>query len=218
MIIDPKTIPVPIAYQVLTSVVIPRPIGFISSISNAGLVNLAPFSFFNAVCGEPPMVMFAPVNRNPSKDTLINVRETGEFVVNIVSREIAEKMNLTAGDYPYGANEFEIAGLTAAPCEVVRPPRVLESPVNMECKVHQIIEVSSQSWGGHLILGEVVRFHVRDSIIDKDMFVDPDKLHAVARLGGPSYSTTKDRFDMIRPVIDRANWKPRTAGICEDGG
>jgi len=208
MVIDPKSIPAPIAYQVLTGAVIPRPIGFISSISNAGLVNLAPFSFFNAVCGEPPMVIFAPMNRNPSKDTLINVTETGEFVANIVSRDIAEQMNLTAGDYPYGANEFEISGLTAVPSDLVRPPRVLESPVNMECKVHQIINVSSKPWGGHLILGEVVRFHVRDSIIDKNMFIDPDKLDPVARMGGPSYSTIKDRFDMVRPMIDRNTWKP----------
>jgi flavin reductase (DIM6/NTAB) family NADH-FMN oxidoreductase RutF len=211
MIIDPKTVSAPIAYQVLTGAVIPRPIGFISSISKSGVVNLAPFSFFNAVCGEPPMVIFAPMNRNPTKDTLINVRETMEFVANIVSREIAEKMNLTSGDYPYGVSEFEVAGLTPVPSDLVRPPRVLESPVNMECKVHQIIEVSSKPWGGSLVLGEVVRFHVRDSIIDKDLFIDPDKLDPIARMGGPSYSTIHDRFDMIRPVINPADWKDKAA-------
>jgi flavin reductase (DIM6/NTAB) family NADH-FMN oxidoreductase RutF len=206
MIIDPKTIPAPIAYQVLTGAVIPRPIGFISSISKSGLVNLAPFSFFNAVCGEPPMVIFAPMNRKPVKDTLINVKETGEFVANIVSRDIAEQMNITAGDYPYGVNEFEVSGLTPLPCNLVRPPRVKESPVNMECKVQQIIEVSSKPWGGHLVLGEVVLFHVRDDIIDRDLFIDPDKLNPIARMGGPSYSTIKDRFDMIRPVINPEDW------------
>ena len=201
MIIDPKTIPAPIAYQILTGAVIPRPIGFISSISATGIVNLAPFSFFNAICGEPPMVMFCPMNRRPPKDTLLNVKATREFVANIVSEEIAQQMNLTSGDYASEVNEFEIAGLTPAACEIVKPPRVVESPVSMECIVHHIIEVSDKPWGGTVVIGEVVRFHVRDSIIDKDMFIDPDKLNPVARMGGPSYSRIKDRFDMIRPVI-----------------
>ena len=201
MTIDPKTIPAPIAYQILTGSVIPRPIGFISSISAAGIVNLAPFSFFNAICGEPPMVMFCPMNRRPPKDTLLNVKATREFVANIVSEEIAQQMNLTSGDYASEINEFDIAGLTPVASDIVKPPRVLESPVNMECIVHHIIEVSDKPWGGTVVIGEVVRFHVRDSIIDKDMFIDPDKLNPVARMGGPSYSRIKDRFDMIRPVI-----------------
>ena len=207
MIIDPTTISPPMVYRVLTGAILPRPIGFISSISSAGAVNLAPFSFFNAVCAEPPMLLFAATNRSPAKDTLVNAGETGEFVANIVSREIAGRMNLTGGDYPHGANEFEIAGLTAVPSDLVRAPRVLESPVNMECKVHQIIEASSKPWGGQLVLGEVVRFHVRDSIIDKDLFIDPGELDAIGRMSGTSYSTIRDRFDMIRPSIDAAQWK-----------
>ena len=201
VIIDPKTIPAPISYQVLTGAVIPRPIGFISSISAAGIVNLAPFSFFNAICGEPPMVMFCPMNRRPPKDTLLNVKATREFVANIVSQDIAEAMNLTAGDYASEVNEFEVCGLTPVPSQMVKPPYVKESPVSMECKVTEILELSSKPWGGTIIIGEVILFHVRDSIIDKDMFIDPDKLNPVARMGGPSYSTIKDRFDMIRPVI-----------------
>jgi flavin reductase (DIM6/NTAB) family NADH-FMN oxidoreductase RutF len=201
VIIDPKSIPAPIAYQILTGAVIPRPIGFISSISTEGLVNLAPFSFFNAICGEPPMVMFCPMNRRPPKDTLLNVKATGEFVANIVSHEIAQAMNLTSGDYASEVNEFDVCGLTPMPSQMVKPPYVKESPVSMECKVHHIIEVSDKPWGGTVIIGEVLLFHVRDNIIDKDMFIDPDKLDPVARMGGPSYSTIKDRFDMIRPVI-----------------
>ena len=201
MTIDPKTIPAPIAYQILTGSVIPRPIGFISSISAAGVVNLAPFSFFNAICGEPPMVMFCPMHRNPPKDTLLNVKATREFVANIVSEEIAQQMNLTSGDYASEINEFDVSGLTPVASDIVKPPRVFESPVNMECIVHHIIEVSEKPWGGTVVIGEVVRFHVRDSIIDKDMFIDPDKLNPVARMGGPSYSRITDRFDMIRPVI-----------------
>jgi len=110
-------------------------------------------------------------------------------------------MNLTSGDYTPDINEFEVCGLTPVASDIVKPPRVLESPVNMECIVHHIIEVSDKPWGGTVVIGEVVRFHVRDSIIDKDMFIDPDKLNPVARMGGPSYSRIKDRFDMIRPVL-----------------
>ena len=203
MLIDPKTVPAPISYQILTGAVIPRPIGFISSISADGVVNLAPFSFFNAICGEPPMVMFCPMNRRPPKDTLRNVTATREFVANIVSQDIAEAMNLTAADYAPEVNEFDVSGLTPVPSQIVKPPRVQESPVSMECKAVQIIQLSDKPWGGTIIIGEVLLFHVRDSIIDKDMFIDPDKLNPIARMGGPSYSTVKDRFDMIRPVLKK---------------
>ena len=203
VIIDPQAIPASLAYQLLTTTVIPRPIGFISSLSPEGVANLAPFSFFNAVCGEPPMIMFGAGNRHPLKDTLRNVQAIREFVVNIVSEEIAEAMNLTAADYAPHISEFGVSGLTPVPSDLVRPPRVLESPVNMECRVHDIIEVSSRPMGGSIVIGEVIRFHVRDSIIDKDMLIDPDKLKPVARLGGPSYSRIRDRFDMIRPVVKK---------------
>jgi flavin reductase (DIM6/NTAB) family NADH-FMN oxidoreductase RutF len=203
VIIDPQAVPVSIAYQLLTGAVIPRPIGFISSLSPEGVANLAPFSFFNAVCGEPPMIMFCAANRHPLKDTLRNVQTMREFVVNIVSEEIAQQMNLTAGDYAPDVSEFGVSGLTPIPSDIVRPPRVLESPVNMECKVHDIIELSCKPMGGSIVIGEVIRFHVRDSIIDKDMFIDPGKLKPVARLGGPSYSRIRDRFDMMRPVVKK---------------
>jgi len=203
VIIDPQAVPVSIAYQLLTSAVVPRPIGFISSLSPEGVANLAPFSFFNAVCGEPPMIMFSASNRHPLKDTLRNVQAMREFVVNIVSEEIAAQMNLTAGDYAPDISEFDVAGLTPVASDLVKPPRVLESPVNMECRVHDIMEVSNKPMGGSVVIGEVVRFHVRDSIIDKDMLIDPDKLKPVARLGGPSYSRIRDHFDMVRPVIKK---------------
>lgn len=203
MIIDPQAVPVSIAYQILTSAVVPRPIGFISSLSPERVANLAPFSFFNAVCGEPPMIMFSAANRHPLKDTLSNVQATREFVVNIVSDEIAQQMNLTAGDYAPDISEFEVSGLTPVPSDLIQPPRVLESPVNLECRVHEIMKISDKPMGGSIVIGEVIRFHLRDSIIDKDMFIDPDKLKAVARLGGPSYSRIRDRFDMIRPVVKK---------------
>lgn len=203
MTIDPQAVSAAIAYRLLTSAVVPRPIGFISSLSPEGIANLAPFSFFNAVCGEPPMIMFCASNRHPLKDTLRNVQTMREFVVNIVSEEIAGQMNLTAADYASDVSEFDVSGLTPVPSDIVRPPRVLESPVNMECRVHDILEVSTRPMGGSIVIGEVIRFHVRDSIIDKDMFIDPGKLKPIARLGGPSYSHIRDRFDMIRPVVKK---------------
>lgn len=201
MLIDPKTIPPRAAYQLLASAVIPRPVGLISSISAAGAVNLAPFSFFNAVCGEPPMVLFCPTNRNPAKDTLRNVQETGEFVANIVGQEMAQQMNLTSGEYPPDVNEFEIAGLTAVASQIVAPPCVQESPVSMECKLRQVIQVSDKPHGGSIVIGEVVLFHIRDSVLDQNKMVDAARLNPVMRLGGSSYGIITDHYEMIRPLI-----------------
>ena len=147
------------------------------------------------------MVLFCPTNRSPMKDTLRNVRETGEFVANIVSHDIARQMNLTSGDYPPAVSEFDVSGLTPMPSQIVAPPYVGESPVSMECKVRHVIEVSDKPAGGSVVIGEVVLFHVRDSILDQNMLIDPLQLDPVARLGGASYTIIKDHFGMIRPVI-----------------
>jgi len=200
VIVDPAVTPQRDVYKILIGSVVPRPIGFVSSISPTGQRNLAPFSFFNAVCGEPPMVFFSTSNREPRKDTYVNVKATREFVVNIVSEEIAEKMNLTSGDYPYGADEFEIAGLTPVPSDLIRPPRVRESHVNMECKVVHIVDLSERPGGTTMFVGEVIRFHVDDALVD-NFRVDPAKLKAVGRMGGNEYSRTRDRFEMIRPKV-----------------
>jgi flavin reductase (DIM6/NTAB) family NADH-FMN oxidoreductase RutF len=200
MIIDPAGVPYAVSYKLLIGSVVPRPIGFISTISPEGGYNLAPFSFFNAICGEPPVVCFACGNRTPPKDTLANARATGEFVVNIVSEEIAEQMNATSGDYPAGVDEFSISGLTPVPSDLIRSPRVLESHVNMECKVMQIIDVSTKPRGGSLVIGEVVRFHIDDKIAD-NFRIDPDKLRAIGRMGGDGYARTRDRFEMPRPRV-----------------
>jgi len=200
VIVDPAVVAQRDVYKLLIGSVVPRPIGFVSTLSPEGVANLAPFSFFNAVCGDPPMVCFAISNRDPRKDTYLNVKATGEFVANIVSEEIAEKMNLTSGDYAYGVDEFAVSGLTPAPSEAVRPPRVGEAPVNMECRLVHLIELSSRPAGTHLVIGEVVRFHVRDEIVDS-FRIDPEKLRAVARMGGNEYSRTRDRFELIRPKV-----------------
>jgi flavin reductase (DIM6/NTAB) family NADH-FMN oxidoreductase RutF len=200
LIIDPAATSPANSYKLLIGSVVPRPIAFVSTVSEIGKRNLAPFSFFNAICGEPPVVCFSTGVREPRKDTYLNIKATGEFVVNIVSEEIAEQMNLCSGDYPHGVDEFEVSGLTPVPSDLVRPPRVRESLVNMECKLLQIVEVSARSRGASLIIGEVIRFHVDDTIVE-NFRIDPAKLRAIGRMGGIDYARTRDRFEMARPRV-----------------
>jgi flavin reductase (DIM6/NTAB) family NADH-FMN oxidoreductase RutF len=199
MIIDPNTVPANVNYRILVGAVVPRPIAFVSTVSPEGVYNLAPFSFFNVVCGDPPVVCFSPIWRNPPKDTIVNIRANGEFVVNIVSEEFAERMNVCSGEYPSDVDEFKMSGLTPVASEVVRPPRVKESHVNMECRLMQIVEVSARPMGGSLVLGEVVRFHVDDAVMN-DFKIDADKLRAVGRMSGYDYARTRDRFALVRPT------------------
>jgi flavin reductase (DIM6/NTAB) family NADH-FMN oxidoreductase RutF len=197
---DPASQSIMATYMLMVNSIVPRPIAFVSTISREGAPNLAPFSFFNAVCGEPPVICFSVGNRVPLKDTIVSIRATGEFVVNIVTEEIAERMNVCSGEYPGGVSEFSVSGLTPEPSEIVKPPCVRESPVNMECKLIQIVDVSTRPAGASLILGEVVRFHVDRAVTD-NFRVDPAKLHAVGRMGGNGYVRTRDRFEMIRPKV-----------------
>jgi len=199
MIIDPTTVAPQINYRILVGAVVPRPIAFVSTISPEGVRNLAPFSFFNVVCGDPPVVCFSPIWRNPPKDTIVNIRDTGEFVVNIVSEDFADRMNICSGEYPSSVDEFSLSGLTPVESVVVRPPRVKESHVNMECRLMQIVDVSARPMGGSLVIGEVVRFHVDDAVIE-DFRIDADKLGAVGRMSGSDYARTRDRFSLIRPA------------------
>jgi flavin reductase (DIM6/NTAB) family NADH-FMN oxidoreductase RutF len=188
-------------YKLMIGFIVPRPIAFVSSIDAAGVRNLAPFSYFTACSSSPPVVCFCTsvrANPRPYKDTLENIKATGEFVVNIVSEEFAEKMNLTSADVPPEVDEFELSGLTPLPSELVKPPRVAESKVHMECRLHQIVVVSDKPGGGILVLGEVLRFHVLESLLD-GYKIDPDKLNAIGRMGGPAYVRTHDRFVMDRP-------------------
>ncbi len=187
--------------RILIGSVVPRPIALVSSVSVAGLRNLAPFSFFNAVCTEPPVVCFAaarPAAGKPKKDTLANIEATGEFVVNIVSEEFAEQMNLTARDYPADVDEFAVSGLTAINSELVKPPRVRESRVSFECKLTHNIVVSDKPAGSNLILGEVVCMHV-DEVVLEDGRINPERLRAIGRMGEIGYVRTTDRFEIVRP-------------------
>lgn len=199
---DPDTTPALDIYKLLVGTVIPRPIAFVSSIDENGVRNLAPFSFFTVASANPPVVCFVAATRTgplPHKDTLHNVLATKEFVLNIVSEEFAAKMNATAAEVPPEIDEFELSGLTPLASELVRPPRVGESYVQMECRLRQVLHISDRPGGGNLVLGDVLRFHVDEAIVDSSFKVDPDKLNAIGRIGGSTYVRIHDRFDMIRP-------------------
>ncbi|HEY1264769.1 MAG TPA: flavin reductase family protein [Terriglobales bacterium] len=209
MNVRPSELPYSEFYRILISTVAPRPIGWISSLSATGQPNLAPFSFFNAICGQPPLLIFSPGQRlrgegenlrGETKDTLRNVRETGEFVANLVTYEVAEAMNLTSGEYDPSVNEFELAGLTPRPSNVVKPPCVAESPVNYECKVREILDFPSPPRGCSLVIGEIVFMHVHERHF-KEGKLDANSLDLVGRMGGMQYSRTRERFEMARPKV-----------------
>jgi flavin reductase (DIM6/NTAB) family NADH-FMN oxidoreductase RutF len=190
-------------YKLMVGAIVPRPIAFVSSLSAAGVPNLAPFSFFTAISANPPVVCFCPMVRSSDglrKDTLYNIEATGEFVVNIVSEEFAAQMNACAADFPPEMDEFAISGLTPVPSELVKPARVAESHIQMECRLLQVLHVSARPLGGSLVLGEVLRFHVDERLFD-NFRIDPDRLGAIGRMGGPTYARTADRFDMPRPSV-----------------
>ena len=194
------------SYKLLAGAILPRPIAFVSTIDELGARNLAPYSFCTVASANPPIVVFCPMVRPPNakhlpgaKDTLRNIAATKEFVLNIVSEDFVGKMNETAAEVAADVDEWELSGLTAVPSELVKPPRVGESRVQMECRLVQLVTASDQPLGGTLVLGEVLRFHVADEVIDEAYRIDPDKLNAVGRMAGAAYTRTRDRFDLERP-------------------
>jgi flavin reductase (DIM6/NTAB) family NADH-FMN oxidoreductase RutF len=189
-----------VAYRLLTSTIVPRPIAFVTTVDTQGRINAAPFSFFNAVGSNPPTVVlgFTPNTDGSQKDTPNNILATGEFVVNLVDRALAEQMSAASAALPPGVSEIEHAGLGTTPSITVTPPRITASPVAMECR---LTHDNPLSGGGRVILGEVVEFHIRDALIES---VDPlrinlDQLGAISRLSGPDYGTTRERFSIQRP-------------------
>ncbi len=202
MEVNPETIPHNSIYKILSGAILPRPIGWISSLDESGNPNLAPFSFFNVVCSQPPTVVFCPLIRGTDggiKDTLKNVRATGEFVVNIVTEELVAAMNQTSVEAPSALNEFEFAGLTAAPSVSVKPPRVAESPIHFECKVHQIVDISDQPGGGSLVIGTVVHIHVDERVLVGGDKINLTALRPIGRLAGGGYVRVTDVFELERP-------------------
>ena len=190
--------------RVLTGVVVPRPIAFVSSVSSDGVVNLAPFSFFNAMAYDPATIVLG-ISRSAgwkAKDTLTNIEATGEFVVCVVVDEIAEAMNSTAAEFPADVDEFEIAGLTAKQSELVRAPLVAESPVNMECRLNQVVEIGDGT-NHAIVVGEIMLMHIRDDIINGHR-INHGLLKPVGRLAGNMYCNTHDVYEMVRPRYDGA--------------
>ncbi len=200
---EPTTSNAPETYPLRTGIVTPRPIAWITTISPSGIVNLAPFSFFNAFGSNPPVVAFSPtLKRDGSKkDTLRNLETTGEFVVHSSVESLAEKVNLTSRDLPPDESEIELAGLHAVPSLKVKPPRLKEAPTAMECRVLQIIPLGNGPISGNLVIGEVVLIHISDEVLDPSGRVDPLKIKTVGRLGAEHWCRTAGAlFDLKRPV------------------
>ncbi len=188
-------------YKLMVGLIVPRPVALVSTVDQDGVRNVAPFSFFSGVGSNPPTVLFCPALRSSGdqrKDTLRNVEQTGEFVINIVSDSIAVAANATAADVGPEVDEFLLAGLTAIPSEVVRAPRVAESPAQFECKLLQIVFTGQGQGAGVVVLGQIVRMHVA-AHLEHNFRIDPAGLDAVGRMAGNTWVHTRERFDLERP-------------------
>jgi len=203
MIFVPNEISFQETHKLMIGSIVPRPIAFVSTQSKDGKNNVAPFSYFNGVCSKPPTIMFAPARRGwdgQEKDTLINIRDTKEFVVNIVSEPFAEKMVLCSTDFDSDVDEFEMSGLTPIASQKVAPPRVGESKVSFECKLNQIVEIGDGTAGsGFVVIGTIVLFHIDEEVYE-DGRINLEKLQALGRIAGNGYARTTDTFDIIRKI------------------
>lgn len=201
MNVQPDTLAWKDAYKLLIGSVLPRPIAFVSSMDTNGRVNLAPFSFFTGICADPMMVCFAPMRKvgaGDKKDTLQNIEETREFVINIVGEDIVEQMNECATPFDRGTDEFLESGLTKAKSECIAPPRVKESDVQLECVLDQIVEFGDHEGSGSLVIGKVVMVHVRDELYENGR-INTERLKPVGRLAGQEYTrASTDTFTLIR--------------------
>lgn len=201
----PKDKPVPVLHQYLLSAVAPRPIAFASTIDANGRPNLSPFSFFNVFGSNPPVAIFSPARRvrdNSIKHTLENVREVPEVVINIVNYSIVQQMSLSSTEYPKGTDEFIKSGLTPVPSDTIRPFRVKESPVQLECKVKEVIETGAEGGAGNLIVCHIERIHISEDILDEKGMIDQNKIDLVARLGGDWYVRASGNalFEVEKPL------------------
>lgn len=207
MQINPKEISTAELHSIMLSAIAPRPIAFASTIDLEGNINLSPFSFFNCFSAKPPILIFSPARRvrdNTTKHTLENCIATKEVVINTVNYDIVEQMSLASTEYEKGVNEFIKSGLTPEKSEIVKPPRVAESPVSFECKVLEIKELGTEGGAGNLIICEIVMVHIKEQILNEKGKIDQRKIDLVARLGGDWYSTTKDSlFEIPKPILTK---------------
>ncbi len=202
--IDPKEVTTAKLQGYLQSAIGPRPIAFASTLDKKGKPNLSPFSFFNIFSANPPILVFSPARRvrdNSVKHTLLNCEATGQVVINVVNFDIVQQVSLSSTEYPEGVNEFLKSGLTPIPSEVVKPYRVAESPVQFECKVIEIIALGKEGGAGNMIVCEVLKMHINETVLDGNGVIDPVKIDLVARLGGNWYSrANKGLFEVEKPL------------------
>lgn len=192
-------------YGYMIGAIVPRPIAFVSTLGPTGIRNLAPFSFFTVASVDPPIVCFCPIIRgdNQKKDTLRNIEATKEFVLNIVSESFAEGVNKAAAEVDYEIDEFEVSGLTPVPAKLVKPPRVKESHIHIECRMRDVISFGSHSLAGNMVLGDVLMIDINEDVITEWQglqLIDPDKLKSFGRMAGMAYARTTDRFELERPA------------------
>ncbi len=202
--IDPKEVTTAKLQTYLQSAIGPRPIAFASTLDKKGKPNLSPFSFFNIFSANPPILVFSPARRvrdNSVKHTLLNCEATGQVVINVVNFEMVQQVSLSSTEYPEGVNEFLKSGLTPIPSEVVKPYRVAESPVQFECKVIEIIALGKEGGAGNMIVCEVLKMHINETVLDDNGVIDPVKIDLVSRLGGNWYSrANKGLFEVEKPL------------------
>ena len=202
--INPKEIPTSKLHGYLLSSIAPRPIAFASTIDKDGNPNLSPFSFFNVFSANPPILIFSPARRvrdNTIKHTLINAKSTKEVVINIVNYDLVQQMSLSSTEYGENVNEFKKAGLTMLKSDIIAPFRVAESPVQMECKVNEIVELGNEGGAGNLIICEVVKLHIKEEILDENGAIDQHKIDLVSRMGGSWYSRANNgMFEVPKPL------------------
>jgi len=205
--IIPQEISTSKLHSYLLSAVSPRPIAFASTVDGLGNVNLSPFSFFNVFSANPPILVFSPARRvrdNTTKHTLENILITKEVVINIVNYDMVQQMSLSSTEYPDGVNEFLKSGLTEVASDIVKPPRVKEAPVHFECKVNDVIALGNEGGAGNLIIAEVVKLHIKETILDADGKIDANRIDTVARMGGNWYNRSREgMFEVIKPIKTR---------------
>ncbi|MAE05036.1 MAG: flavin reductase family protein [Nitrospinota bacterium] len=198
--IDPADIDRRQIYRLMVGTVVPRPIAWVSTVSKAGVANLAPFSFFTCVSHAPPMVSISMGEReNDQKHTTRNIFETQGYVIHVVVNGMEEQMNICAGNYPPEVNEFEEAGLEAVPADLVPAPRIAAAPVAMECEFRNLLTNGEPGERTHLVIGEVIRWHIREDVMIDEKYIDPVLLQPVGRLAGNHYCRSQDVFEMQRP-------------------
>lgn len=203
MNLDPEQISSSSLYQHLIRIIAPRPIAWVSTVSLSGVTNLAPFSFFTGVGAKPPSVVFCPSNRRDGtpKDSLRNILDTGEFVINVVPFRLAEEMNLSSAELPPDESEFELTGIETVPSSIVKPPRVRTSPVSLECTLMHHLALAPGPGGANIVVGRILQLHLDDAVLDDAGWADPGLLDLIGRLGGASYCRTTDHFDLPRPSM-----------------